>query len=119
VPRPSPQAQLQTQLRLLQRYRNKPKADFSIAKDVEAIRKALVRTANAAGGMEEVWGELVPQGLAGVSRVVKLTPGGVLTVSANDSAVVYELDQWLRGGGLATLRARCKVTLRRVKLVSR
>jgi hypothetical protein len=48
---------------------------------------------------------------------VKLTPGGLLTVRGNDASVVYEMDQWLRSGGLAVLRAACSVGLKRVKVV--
>ncbi len=69
------------------------------------------------GGLDEAWGELVPRELAGVCRAVKLTPGGLLTVRADDASVMYEMDQWLRSGGLAVLRAACSVGLKRVKVV--
>lgn len=82
------------------------------------LQKSFTRSAGALGGLDEAWGSLLPPELAGVSRPQKLTAGGLLTVRATDAAAVYEVDQWVRSGGLAVLRGACKATLRRVKVVS-
>jgi hypothetical protein len=60
---------------------------------------------------------LVPRELASLCRPRRLTAGGVLTVHGDDAAAVYEMDQWVRSGGLALLRSACGATLRSVKVV--
>jgi Dna[CI] antecedent, DciA len=105
------------ELARLRKYRGAKRRDLSIGEEVERVRKQASRRAGALGGLDERWGELVPRELAGVCRPRRLTAGGVLTVGADDAAAVYELDQWLRGGGLAVLRAACGATLRSVKVV--
>jgi len=108
---------LHSELARLRTFRNRPQRDTSIAGDCEAVRKQLVRHQNAAGGLDLAWMELVPPQLLAQSSAVRLTPGGILTVQVSDTVALYEVDQWLRSGGLAALRARSSVTLRRVKLV--
>jgi hypothetical protein len=89
--------------------------DLSIGAEVEKLRKAVVRRAGALGGLDELWGEVVPGELASLTRPVKLTVGGVLTVKGTDSSAVWAFDQWIRSGGLAVLRGACTATLRSVK----
>jgi hypothetical protein len=101
----------------LRKHRAPKKRDLSIGDDIERLRKQVARRAGALGGLDESWGELVPAALAAVCRAERLTPGGVLTVRATDASAMYEMDQWVRGGGLARLRAACSATLRSVKVV--
>jgi hypothetical protein len=104
------------QLRALRKYRNPPERDLSIVAEVEALRKQVVRRAGALGGLDEVWGQLLPEGLAELCRPVKLTPGGVLHVACTDAAACFEMDQWQRGGGLAVLRSHCRATLKNLRI---
>jgi hypothetical protein len=92
---------------------------LSIGDEVERVRKQAARRAGALGGLDEQWGGLLPPELGPLCRPRRLTAGGVLTVEARDSAAVYELDQWLRGGGIGLLRGACRSTLRNVKVVVR
>jgi hypothetical protein len=108
----------QRELEQLRRYRNRGGADLSISKAVESLTRQVVRQAGACAGLDSAWAEVVPAGLVGLTQVIRLSPGGVLTVRATDAAAAYELDQWVRGGGLAVLRQACRRTLRRVKVVS-
>ena len=104
-------------LALLRKYRVAKARDLSIGDEVERLRKQVSRRAGALGWLDEQWGTLVPPALAGVCSAVRLSPGGVLTVRATDSAAMYEMDQWVRAGGLAILRTQCSATLRSVKVV--
>mgnify|MGYP000078052332 CR=1 FL=1 len=111
IPRRTPKEELDQ----LRRFRNRPRPDVSITREVEALRKEVARRANAAGGMDTAWAELAPPGVRAVCAVVRLSPGGLLTVRAPDAAARFEADQWLRTGGLAALRGRCAATLRGVR----
>lgn len=108
----SPAQQLET----LRRFRN-AKPDRSIGRDVDAITKGVSRARAASGGLDGAWAELVPPAIAPLARVQRVTPGGLVTLAVRDSAAMYEVDLWLRDGGLAALRARCAVPVRRVRLV--
>jgi hypothetical protein len=101
----------------LRKYRAAKPRDLSIGGEVDRLRKQATRSAGALGGLDELWGELLPRELAPLCRPRRLTAGGVLTVQADDAAAVYEMDQWVRGGGLALLRSACRATLRSVKIV--
>jgi hypothetical protein len=118
MPRPrssSAEAPASKQLETLRKFRNRPARDLSLTSDLDRVRKELVRVQNAAGGLDAAWNELIPPHLAPHATVVKLSPGGVLTVRASDSGAAYEIDQWLRAGGFAQLRQR-RGSLRRVKI---
>jgi hypothetical protein len=104
------------QLDDLRRFRVRAPADTSLAPDIESIRRDLAGRRRATGGLDQAWDAIVPPDLRQSTRVERLTPGGVLTITAADSAALYEMDRWIRSGGLETLRAHCSVPLRRVKL---
>jgi hypothetical protein len=108
---------LRDDLSRLRQFRVAKRRDLSIGDELERLRKQVTRRAGALGGLDELWMELLPRELVGVCRAERLTPGGVLTVRASDASAVYEVDQWVRGGGLAVLRANCSATLRSVKVV--
>lgn len=109
---PDPARRLDT----VRRFRVPKRQDSSLAGALEPIRRALVRQQRAVGGMDTAWAELLPAHLAPLSSVSRLTPGGVLIIAVADAGASYEIDLWLRSGGLDSLRARCATTLRRVKL---
>ncbi|MDX2130811.1 MAG: DciA family protein [Planctomycetota bacterium] len=104
------------QVKTLRKFRVAKPVDRSLKATVEALTKDLVKAARARGGMDGAWAELVPPTLESASWVEKLTPGGILCVRVRDAATRYELEVWLRSGGLDALRARCSTTLRRVKM---
>ncbi len=101
----------------LRKFRVLPGRDTSITGEIDRLAKAVKKQQGASGGMSDVWREAGPrlQG-AVVGEVISLSPGGVLLVRVPDAAARYEVDVWLRSGGLEQLRTRCKATLRRVKL---
>lgn len=105
-----------SRLAALRRLRNPAAPDRSVRGAVEFVTRDLVRAVKARGGMDGAWDELVPAGLRAGASVERLTPGGVLCVRVRDAGARYELEVWLRSGGLDALRGRCDRTLRRVKM---
>lgn len=105
------------QLDNLRKFRNAKPLNLGIGADVASIAKRVMRQAKASGGLHESWATLVPPELAGVTAPRAISAAGVLTVEAQDAAAKYGLDRWVRGGGLAQLRAAASVTLRSVKIV--
>lgn len=87
--------------------------DRTIGKDVDRVLKGVRKQQRGAGAMEAVWEELAPAGSGGVKS---FSAGGVLIVEVADASRRYEVDVWLRSGGLESLRGRCPRTLRRVRL---
>ncbi len=105
-----------SRLAALRRLRATPAPDRSVRGVVEFVTRDLVRAVKARGGMDGAWDELVPPGLRAGASVERLTPGGVLCVRVRDAGARYELEVWLRSGGLEALRGRCDTPLRRVKM---
>jgi len=78
----------------------------------------------AVGGIGVVWAELLADVKTGGGNdslaertIVRSFLRGLLTIEASDTATRYQVDRWLRGGGLELLRKRSPRTLTRVKLV--
>jgi hypothetical protein len=107
------------ELKRLRQFRAPAPPDRSIAADVERLKKDLTKRRNAAGGLDTAIEQHAPPGLAPLIRVQRVTPGGIATLEAADAAASFELDQWLRSGGLEALRRACTVALRRVRVVTR
>lgn len=84
---------------------------------VESIRKGLAARADASAGLDEAWSRLAPAELREAAMVGGLSPGGVLTIRAQGAAARFEIEVWLRSGGLDALRQACTRSLRRVKVV--
>lgn len=100
----------------LRGWRNRPDRDLSIGAEIETLLAQARRASRTVGGLGKDWAELVPQELREATRPVAFRRG-VLTVEARDSATMFLLDRWLRGGGEAALRGACP-GLRRVRLVT-
>lgn len=101
----------------LRKYRVTTGRDTSIAGEIERLTKDVKKRQGASGGMADAWREVGPKrGDEVVGAAISLSTGGVLVVRVPDAAARYEVDVWLRSGGLETLRTHCKVMLRRVKL---
>lgn len=101
----------------LRSLRAKPAFDNSLSAAIEPIRKQFVRQHKAAAGVDTSWNTHAPANLRPLAQFDRLTPGGLLTLKVSDAAAAYEIDHWLRSGGLDLLRAACTKPLRRVKLV--
>lgn len=104
-------------LERLRRSRNKQPAASAIGEEIERLTAGIRRQRGALGGLDDAWAELGPRtGGEVVGEVRSFSPGGVLTVRVPDAAARYEVEVWLRQGGLDALRARTSRTLRRVRL---
>lgn len=93
--------------------------ETSIAPAVDAFAKRFEKQAQASGGIEAALAELLPPGLRSRVRVVRVTPGGVVVLQADDSTSGYEVDVWQRSGGLAQARSACKIKILRFKIETR
>lgn len=117
--------------------------DVKLAADLAAGVMEAKKRRKAVGGIGAVWAELTAEilgpspsapssgkkgdakggtaGNAATDRSERATvqsfARGVLTIAASDSATRYEIDRWLRAGGLEVLRKRAPATLTRVKIV--
>jgi hypothetical protein len=77
--------------------------------------RSLEKLLRSLAGVGERWGSLLPPELLARTQLRGLNRG-VLTVSVADASTDYELDRWLRGGGLEALR-RAGAAVTRVKTV--
>lgn len=117
--------------------------DVKLAADLAAEVMEAKKRRKAVGGIGAVWAELIVQILGGSPGAsssgakngvkggtvgnaatdrserasVQSFARGVLTIAASDSATRYEIDRWLRAGGLEVLRKRAPATLTKVKIV--
>ena len=76
---------------------------------------AIRRQKRAVGGIGRAWAAVLPDALAEHVETIKVSRG-VLTVKATNSAGRYELDRWLRSGGLTALIESATTTVRRVRV---
>jgi hypothetical protein len=101
----------------LRKGRARPDAAKSVGTEIDRLMAALHRQRGAMGGLDEIWMELGPRSAGKVIGEVRgFSPGGILTVRVGDASARYEVEVWLRSGGLDALRARTSRTLRRVRL---
>lgn len=101
--------------------------DLSLAAELSAGVLDAKKRRKAVEGIGAVWAELIGEALAaGPGRAgsdpceraaVRSFARGVLTIAAEDAATRYEIDRWLRAGGLEKLRKRSPKALVRVKVV--
>lgn len=99
----------------LQAWRGRRPFDPSIAGFVSAVADGAQRTQRRLGELAELWQELLPPEIANQTALAGLR-GGVLQVTADSSAVSFELDRLLRGGVEADLRRRYRGTLVRIRI---
>lgn len=78
------------------------------APEVRRVRRQLAGIAGA-------WAEVVPPEIAGRVRLEGVN-AGVLSVRAEDAAVRFQLDRFLRGGGEARLLHRLPTAVRRIRI---
>ena len=88
-------------------FRAPPAKDQSIAGEVSELVQSIRRAEKTNGTLDAALGALARAAPGSIARgcvPVALTRG-VLTVRCEDSAAAYNLDQWLRSGGLERVRA--------------
>ena len=89
----------------------------SIEREVLSQAADLKKLEKRSASIGEAWGLVVPEVLAGKTTIDRLSRG-VLTVRVADAPARYELDRFLRGGGLEELRRTARVSITRVKIVA-
>jgi hypothetical protein len=86
----------------------------AITQEVAREIKALSAAHGAVGGLDRAWEGLAPGALAQTCTPISLSPGGVLTIAAQDASARFALERWLKGGGEALVRQACAKSLRRI-----
>lgn len=104
------------ELEKLRRFRAQIAPDLSIREDVSRLYRDFAKQQKAVGGLDDMWREIAPAEFVDRASIKKLSSTGILTVKAMDAAAAWEFDQWLRGGGMATLRKKCKSPIKSVKI---
>lgn len=104
------------ELEKLRRFRAQIAPDLSIGKDVTKLFKDFAKQQKAVGGLDDLWRSIAPVEFVERASIKKLSNAGVLTIKTTDAAAAWEFDQWLRGGGMATIRKNCKTTIKSVRI---
>ncbi len=108
---------VQRHVEALRSYRNWQDPDLSLGFMRKQFQREVARPHKQLADLVELWAELVPEALAGHTRLEGLSRG-TLRVAVDSSARLYELDRLLRGGLERELLSRHKgAALRRVKVV--
>ncbi len=104
------------ELEKLRRFRAQVAPDLTLHEDVSKLYKNFTKQQKATTQLDDLWREIAPPEFADRASIKKLSSGGILTVQVTDSAAAWEFDQWLRGGGLATLKKKCKVPVKSIRI---
>lgn len=99
----------------LRTLRTPNRPDPSLGGMFDAAGRSLERDRRRSGGVGAAWGEACPARLVEKTAVRGLSRG-VLTVAVRDASTRFEVDRWLRSGGLDSLIAASPAAVRRVKL---
>ena len=105
----------QNRLERLRAWRNAPERDLSLADLQERFRKQVEKPYRQLASLTELWREEVPAHLTARTRLDGFQRG-VLRVSVDSSAALFELDRLLRSGVERRLIERHGGSLRRVRL---
>ncbi len=81
----------------LRQWRNRPDFDFSLNFLKGQFEREVQRPYKQLSTIAQIWESLVPEDLAQHTKIESLSRG-VLLVSVNSSARLYQLDRLLRGG---------------------
>ena len=100
----------------LRRHRVRRPHPTGLGKVVSAIRREATKQRKNRGGLSEVWDEIVPASLSSRTRIDSVRSGVVRLVIA-DPSTRYEVDAFLRGGGLQELRLRAGQPIRQVRCI--
>ncbi len=97
----------------LRAWRNRTPQAKAFGDVVPGLQRQLRRTQRQVGEFAEVWNDLVPPPLRDRSRV-DFMRSGTARVTAESSAIAFQLDRALRSGLLRELRASCNAPITRV-----
>jgi len=104
------------ELEKLRRFRAKVAPDLSLHQDITELYKNFSKHHKTTGLLDDVWREIAPHEFVDRASIKKIGSDGVLTVVVSDSAAAWEFDQWLRGGGLAAMKKKCKTPIKSVRI---
>ena len=102
-------------LEQLRRWRSRPDRAVAIEPLIAARLKEARRHQKTLGSFVELWETVLPDELAGRTRVTGLR-NGVVQVTVDSSATAYELDRRLREGLEQQMRRAFGKTLVRVRI---
>ena len=101
-------------LERLRGHRVRGERGRGIGDELAAFVKGIKKLSDQAQRAADAWAAAAPDAVAASTRVVDLK-AGTLSVAARSAADRHAADRWLRGGGLADLRAIAKAPITRVK----
>lgn len=104
------------ELEKLRRFKAQVSPDLSMKEDVTRLFKDFSKQQKAANSLDDVWREIAPAAFVDRASIKKISSSGVLTIRTSDAAAAWEFDQWLRGGGMAELKKRCKTQIKSVRI---
>jgi len=81
----------------LRRWRNRPEPDLSLGFLQKQFKQQIEKPYKQLGAIATLWESLVPNDLAQHTQIDSLQRG-VLQISVDSSARLYELDRLMRGG---------------------
>lgn len=81
----------------LRRWRNRPEPDLTLGFMKKQFKQQIEKPYKQLGAIASLWESLVPHDLAQHTRIDSLQRG-VLQISVDSSARLYELDRLMRGG---------------------
>ena len=99
----------------LRNWRDPAGRDLTLANFAKHINKTHVRPAKQLKPVVDLWNQHIPDPIRSKTTLAAFTRG-ILTIHADDSATLYQLDRLLRSGLETQLRTSCKTTLRSVRL---
>jgi predicted nucleic acid-binding Zn ribbon protein len=99
----------------LDRWKGRKDPDRSLSFLVGQFKREVERPYKQVGKLVSLWEQLVPAELAAHTKLSGFSRG-VLSVTVDSSARLYELDQLLRGGVEKELVKLSKTTLTKVRL---
>lgn len=98
----------------LRELRVRPEPARGLGDELASFVNGLKRMSDQARRAADAWSAAAPDAVAATTRVTDLR-AGTLRVAARSAADRHAADRWLRGGGLADLRAIARAPIARVR----
>jgi len=111
-----PSDRIADRIERLRRHRGLPAKRGPIGRTLQREAASLERMRRREAGLGAIWERLCPPDLADRTRVLSLRRG-TAAIRVADASTRFELDRWLRSGGLDALIDQAPATLCRVKLL--
>lgn len=100
----------------LRGHRVRAERGRALTDELTSFVKGIKKLSDQARRAADAWAAAAPDAVAASTRVVDLK-AGTLAVAVRSSADRHAADRWLRGSGLADLRAIAKAPITRVKFM--